>query len=255
MKQNRATESELNEKKILERIAQSLREGWQRDGETWGHVGGRFYRFARVMFYVFTVYAFLLDGAHVLALALALDHNHQKQLSGQTTTIATDEKYAASMGYFRQNLVMMAVLTLLLVLVAVLIYKRKHLTAFVISAVSCILSLAMYTQMMGSSYLYLRNYKGIFTLLYAFTVLIPLNLLWMYLIQWRDTRRVKAEFQRLAAKIYGRYAVGGNIITASQWEEALAEEVKRSAPAPLPERRHRRHYDPGDASPEESDEN
>ena len=41
MKQNRATESELNEKKILERIAQSLREGWQRgDGETWGHVGG-----------------------------------------------------------------------------------------------------------------------------------------------------------------------------------------------------------------------
>lgn len=244
MKSNE-TDSQISEKRILDRIGQTLREDYRRNGEDWGHVGGRFFRLSRVLFYFFTVYAFLLDGAHVLALALALDNNYTKQLSGQTTSIATDEKYAASMGYFRQSLVMMVVLTLALVVVAVLVYKRRRLAALILSAVTSLLSLAMYSQMMNSTYLYIRNFKGIFTLLYAFTVLIPLMLLCMYLIQWRDARRVKAEFQRLTAKIYGRYATAGGIITASQWEEALAREAERAETAPpLPERRHRRHYEP-----------
>lgn len=238
------TGSQLNEKRILERIGQTLREGYRRDGEDWGHVDGRFWRLSRFLFYFLSIYAFLLDGAHILALALALDNNYQKQLSGQTTSIATPEKYAATMGYFKQNLVMMILLTLALVVVAVLVYKRRHLVALITSAVTSVLSLAMYSQMMNSTYLYIRNFKGVFTLLYALTALIPLMLLWMYLIQWKDSRRIKAEFQRLATKIYGRYAVGGNIITASQWEEALQEEATRSEDAPpLPERRHRRHYE------------
>ncbi len=238
------TDSQLSEKRILDRIGLSLREEYRRNGENWRHVDGHLYRLSRVLFYIFSVYAFLLDGAHVLALALALDNNYNKQLSGQTTSIASDERYTASMGYFRQSLVMMVVLTLVLVVVAVLVYKRRHLIALILSAVSSVLSLAMYSQMMSSSYLYIRNFKGIFTLLYAFTVLIPLMLLSMYLIQWRDARRVKAEFQRLTAKIYGRYSTTDGIITASQWEEALAQEAQREeAPPPLPKRRHRRHYE------------
>lgn len=238
------TNSQLSEKRILDRIGLSLREGYRRNGEHWRHVDGRFYRLWRVLFYVFSVYAFLLDGAHVLALVLALDNNYNKQLSGQTTSIASDERYTASMGYFRQSLVMMVLLTLALVAVAVLVYKRRHRIALILSAVCSVLSLAMYSQMMSSSYLYIRNYKGIFILLYAFTVLIPLMLLNMYLIQWKDTRRVKAEFQRLTAKIYARYSTTDGIITASQWEEALAQEAQREeAPPPLPKRRHRRSYE------------
>ena len=238
------TGSQLSEKRILDRIGLSLREEYRRNGENWRHVDGRLYRLSRVLFYVFSVYAFLLDGAHVLALALALDNNYNKQFSGQTTSIASDERYTASMGYFRQSLVMMVVLTLVLVVVAILVYKRRHLIALILSVVSSVLSLAMYSQMMSSSYLYIRNFKGIFTLLYAFTVLIPLMLLSMYLIQWRDARRVKAEFQRLTGKIYARYSNAGGIITASQWEEALAQEAQREEAAPLlPKRRHRRHYE------------
>lgn len=238
------TGSQLNEKRILERIGQTLKEGYRRDGEDWGHVDGRFWRLSRVLFYFFSVYAFLLDSVHVLALALALDNNYQKQLSGQTTDIATPEKYAATMGYFKQNLVMMILLTLAIVAVVVLVYRHRHRAALITSAVTSVLSLAMYSQMMSSTYLYIRNFKGIFTLLYAFTALIPLMLLWMFLIQWKDSRRIKAEFQRLATKIYRRYATGGNIITASQWEEALEEEAACSENAPpLPKRRHRRHYE------------
>ena len=241
------TDSQLNEKRILERIEQTLREGYLRNGENWGHVNGRFWRLSRILFYFFTLYAFLLNGAHLLALALALDNNYSKQLSGQTTSIATPEKYAATMGYLKQTLVMMALLTLALIVVAVLVYKRRHRTALILSAINSILSLAMYSQMMNSTYLYIRNFKGIFTLLYAFTVLLPLLLLFLFLIQWKDERRLRMEYQRLTTKIYRRYAVGGNIITTSQWEEALAEEAARSNEAPpLPERRHRRHYETDD---------
>ena len=237
-------QTEWNEVRVLKRIGETLRAEYRYKGETTGHVGGHLWKFSGFLFYLFAIYTFLLDGVHVLTLALALDNNYQKQLSGNTTDIATPEKYAASMGYFRQTLILMSFITLTVVAVWVLVRCRKHLAAFITSAVTTLLSFAVYAQMTDSTYLYIRNFKGIFFLLYGTTLWVPLALLWRAFIWWRDHKRVKAEYQRLTEKLYRRNTEAGHIITASEWESLLEEEAAQSGEAPpLPQRRHRRAYE------------
>ena len=214
-------------------------------GETWGYEGGWWYKIFKILFFVSNFYVLLLNGVHMLALGLSIEHTNELMHSTAEQSAAV---YTANVGFYRANLWIMAIVTVMLLAAVILMICKRHLGALIASGVTASVSMAVYLQLLGSDKLYLQNQKGLFVALYICTLLIPLNALAVHLIVRHDRRELQRLYTRALELLYASKAQKGKMLSQQEWEEAVEhyETVKK---APPPARRHRLPYDPG--SPDE----
>ena len=226
-----AYQKRVYEQELERRITQNTR---------WRYTGGWLYNLLYFLFWLSAIYVFLLNSAHILALALRLQNDLAKYKSGMVSEYGTEEAFQAATSFYRSHLVFLVLLTFLFIAAVILLIKKHRFSAMICAWISIGFTFLLNLRLISSEYAVIEQ-NALFVLLYVFMFLIPLLALGLWLIAWLDQKALDRAYNAAIEKEYRRQSEHDAILSELDWDLALEHLEQKQAP-PVG-RRHRKQSD------------
>ena len=200
---------------VLERVRGELFEKYLPKKEKYKHVGGSLYNTAKFLFYVFSVWYFLVIILNLFISSLAV------------------ERYAAAgnaekLSLFANDRFMTLACLVLLAASFVLMIKKKRVATCIITFVNIALLAGHIFQItavypLNSENDYRTANPNMIVWFYLPVLLMAVFALVILIIELRDARLERAAFEREINKIYSRFSVSGELMSDEKWQQVIEE--------------------------------
>lgn len=209
------TAQSRGEQLVLERVRAELYEKYLPKKEKYKHVGGSVFNTSKFLFYVFSVWYFVVIVLNLFISSLAVERYSNSSNSQKLSQYSNDR-------------LMTLLLLILLVASFVLMIKKKRKLASVLSIADGAALAAHIFQIssiypLNSSNDYQTANPGIIIWLYLPAFLAAVFAIVVLIIELRDARLEKAAFEKEISKIYERFSVDGQLMGEEKWLEVVSE--------------------------------
>lgn len=176
--------------------------------EVWGHVGGRFYGLAKIIFTIAFAFALLVNITYVIY---------------WISRYVLEYSLLANPGEARNSIVIVSVMSVLLIADCFFIFKRKPILYLIFTLIPCIiLPIHFYGEMTdiisgGGIFVYIYKHAAWYLLMLAMMTV-------MFIIQARETAKENREYARLEAALYKHASASANktsVFSEGDWENML----------------------------------
>lgn len=209
------TAQSRGEQLVLERVRAEIYEKYLPKKEKYKHVGGSIFNTSKFLFYVFSVWYFVVVVLNLFISSLAVERYSNSSNSQKLAQYSNDR-------------LMTLLMLVLLVVSFVLMIKKKRKLASILSLADGV-ALAVHIFQISSVYPlnssndYQTANPGIIIWLYVPAFLAAVFALVVLIIELRDARLERAAFEKETAKIYERFSVDGQLMDEEKWLEVVSE--------------------------------
>ncbi len=192
---------------VLERVRAELQKKYKKDGETLKHVGGGLYRISKVLYYVLSVWYFIVLIINSFILSSAIQ---------RYTANGNIEKTA----FFRSNAVIVTAMFIFMIISLVLMLRKKNQISCCFTFASMGALMIQFVQIASGSYIG----QAKMMMFYApAAVLLPVTLV-LFFITLSDNRREKKAYDKELSKVYQRFSSDNDgLMTNEKWQQIIEE--------------------------------